>query len=96
MVALDAAGMKVAEIVDDAVRQNQALDAYDACCRSSSTSSPKRTRSRIVGCFEEEIARRVAELHAINDDAKKVAAEQHEFQAWQTRKRQEEDRHRGR
>ena len=90
MVALDAAGVKVADIVDDAVRRDRALDAYERVLqkRLDELHEKNAVENRRL---EEEIARRVAELRAtIDDNAKNVAAEQQEFQAWQARKRQEE------
>jgi hypothetical protein len=90
MVALDAAGVTVTEIVEDAVRRDRALDAYERVLqkaleelRAQTTAENQRT--------EEEITRRVSELRArIDENNKKAKSEQDDFLAWQRRKRQEE------
>ncbi|MEO8483569.1 MAG: hypothetical protein ABI634_15250 [Acidobacteriota bacterium] len=91
MVALDAAGVTVEEIIQDAVRRDRALDAYERVLqkhlddlRSQTALENKR--------IDEEIAQRVAELRArVDENAKKLAADEHEFTAWQSRKHQEEE-----
>ena len=91
MVALDAAGVTVDEVVQDAVRRDRALDAYERVLqkhlddlRSQTALENKR--------IDEEIAQRVAELRArMDENTKKLTAEEQEFVAWQSRKHQEED-----
>jgi Asp-tRNA(Asn)/Glu-tRNA(Gln) amidotransferase A subunit family amidase len=90
MVALDAAGVKIDEIVQDAVRRDRALDTYERVLQqnvdelSASVAAENRR-------LEEEIARRVAELRAqIDENGKRLAADQAELQAWRARKHQEE------
>jgi hypothetical protein len=91
MVALDAAGVKIAEIVEDAVRRDRALDTYERVLQKSledlrAQAAAENTR------IEEEIAQRMAELRArIDENNRKTKSEQDDFQAWQTRKRQEEE-----
>lgn len=90
MVALDAAGVSVDEIVQDAVQRDRALDGYERVLqkhldelRAATTADNQR--------IEEEIAQRAAELRArIEANAQKLAADEREFAAWQSRKRQEE------
>jgi hypothetical protein len=90
MVALDAAGVSVDEIVQDAVQRDRALDGYERVLqkhlddlRGATAADNKR--------IDEEIAQRVAELRArIEANTQKLAAEEREFVAWQSRKHQEE------
>jgi hypothetical protein len=90
MVALDAAGVKVTDIVEDAVRRDRALDTYERVLekhleKRSAEISAENQR------LEDEITARVAELRArIDGNAAAFRAEQQEFDAWQARKRQEE------
>jgi hypothetical protein len=90
LVALDAAGVRVDDIVEDAVRRDRALDTYERVLQqhvdqlSATTAAENRQ-------LEEEIARRVAELRAqIDENSKRLAAEQSELQTWRVRKHQEE------
>jgi hypothetical protein len=90
MVALDAAGVKVTEIVEDAVRRDRALDTYERVLQKHVAELESQT-SAMNAALEEEIARRVAEIRArIDENTVKVKRERDEFLAWQARKRQEE------
>ncbi len=90
MVALDAAGVSVDEVVQDAVQRDRALDGYERVLqkhlddlRAATAADNKR--------IDDEIAQRVAELRArIEANTQKLAAEEREFVAWQSRKHQEE------
>jgi hypothetical protein len=91
MVALDAAGVKVAEIVEDAVRRDRALDTYERVLRKSLDDLRAETAAENTR-IEEEIAQRLAELRARTDENnRKTQREQDDFLAWQTRKHQEEE-----
>ena len=89
-VALDAAGVKVDEVVEDAVRRDRALDTYERVLQQhlddlAGTVAEENRRA------EEEIAARIAEIRArIDENTRRVAAEKAEFEAWRTRKQQEE------
>lgn len=90
LVALDAAGVKVDDIVEDAVRRDRALDTYERVLQQhvDQLTATTATENRQL---EEEIARRVAELRArIDENTKRLAAEQTELQTWRVRKHQEE------
>jgi hypothetical protein len=90
MVALDAAGVKVAEIIEDAVRRDRALDTYERVLRKSLDDVRAQTAAENER-IETEIAQRVSELRAkIDENNKKAKSEQDDFLAWQNRKRQEE------
>ena len=86
LVALDAAGVKVAEIVEDAVRRDRALDTYERVLQKHLDELAAATAAENQR-LEDEIAQRVAELRArIDENTRKVAAEQDELLAWRTRK----------
>lgn len=92
MVALDAAGVKVEQVVDDAVQRDRALDTYERVLQKHlevlRTQHAEENRR-----LEEEINQRVAELRArIDQNHADVAREEQELAAWQTRKRIEEHR----
>jgi hypothetical protein len=91
MVALDAAGVKVPDVVEDAVRRDRALDAYERVLQKS-LDDLRASTSAENQRIEEEITQRVAELRArITENNKRITTEQDEFLAWQTHKRQEEE-----
>jgi Asp-tRNA(Asn)/Glu-tRNA(Gln) amidotransferase A subunit family amidase len=90
MVALDAAGVKVTDIVEDAVRRDRALDTYERVLQKN-----LEARSAEVAAenkrLEDEIAQRVAELRArIDENTRALGNEQREFHTWQEQKRQQE------
>lgn len=92
MVALDAAGVKVAEIVEDAVRRDRALDTYERVLQQNLEAVRSQTdiENRRL---EEEINQRVAELRTrIEQHETELTKEQNDLAAWRIRKRQEEDR----
>ena len=91
MVALDAAGVKVADVVEDAVRRDRALDTYERVLLKSLEDLRAQTTAENQR-IDEEITQRVAELRArIAENNKRTKIEQDEFMAWQARKRQEEE-----
>jgi hypothetical protein len=92
LVALDAAGVKVAEIVEDAVQRDRALDTYERVLQKhlEELRTQKDAENKAI---EAEINTRVAELRAkIDQNAAEVKQEQDGLLAWRVQKRQEEDR----
>lgn len=92
MVALDAAGVKVAEIIEDAVQRDRALDTYERVLQKhlEDLRAQKTAENRQI---EDEINQRVAELRAkVTRNEAELTAEQNNLLAWRVRKRQEEDR----
>jgi hypothetical protein len=90
MVALDAAGVRVDDIVQDAVRRDQALDTYERVLEKHVAERRDARLAENAG-IEQEIAQRVAELRArIDENTRLVNREQAELDAWRVRKRQEE------
>lgn len=92
MVALDAAGVKVAEIVEDAVKRDRALDTYERVLQKH-LEELRTQKAAENQRLEEEITQRVAELKArVDQNNADLGAEQNNLLAWRVRKRQEEDR----
>ena len=92
MVALDAAGVKVAEIVEDAVQRDRALDTYERVLQKNL--EDVRTRTDLENKrLEEQINQHVADLRArVEHNNTQMTKEQNDLIHWRTRKRQEEDR----
>jgi hypothetical protein len=91
MVALDAAGVKIPEIIEDAVRRDRALDTYERVLQKhlDDMRSQIEAENRVL---EDEIQQRVTELRSrIDANTKRLADEHAELLAWRTRKHQEED-----
>lgn len=92
MVALDAAGVKVADIVEDAVKRDRALDTYERVLQKH-LEELRTEKAAENQRLEEEINQRVAELKArVDQNNADLAAEQNSLLAWRVRKRQEEER----
>lgn len=92
LVALEAAGVRIAEIVEDAVARDRALDTYERVLQkhledlsASKAAENKRLETEINGLIRELRER-------IEENEKEVRAEQDQLTAWRTQKRQEEDR----
>jgi hypothetical protein len=91
-VALDAAGVKVTEIVEDAVRRDRALDTYERVLQNS-LDELRAAKAAENKALEEEVNQRVAELRTrIEQNNAEVTREQESLATWKVRKRQEEDR----
>ena len=92
MVALDAAGVKIADIIEDAVRRDRALDTYERVLQKSleDLRAQKAAENQQI---QEEIDKRIAELRSrVEQNNAELTAEQNNLLAWRVRKRQEEDR----
>ena len=92
MVALDAAGVKVAEVVEDAVQRDRALDTYERVLLKNleDLRAQKDLENKKI---EEEIDQRVTELRAkIARNRAEIDKEQSDLDAWRAHKRQEENR----
>lgn len=92
MVALDAAGVTVAEIIEDAVQRDRALDTYERVLQTHL--EDLRTQKTVENTrLEDEITERVAELRArIDHNNSEMDKERDDLDAWRAGKRQEEDR----
>jgi Asp-tRNA(Asn)/Glu-tRNA(Gln) amidotransferase A subunit family amidase len=92
MVALDAAGVKVQEIVEDAVHRDRALDAYERVLEKN-LEDLRRAKELENKRLEEEINRRLNELRAqIEENSREVSREQENLSVWRAQKRAEEER----
>lgn len=92
LVALDAARVKVAEIVEDAVQRDRALDTYERVLQKHLEDLRNR-KAEENRRLEEEINQKVAELRAqVDRNNAELTTEQNELVAWRVRKRQEEER----
>jgi hypothetical protein len=92
MVALDAAGVTVTEIIEDAVQRDRALDTYERVLQKH-LEEMRAAKAAENQQIEDEINRRVAELRAkVTQNDAELTAEQNNLLAWRVRKRQEEDR----
>jgi hypothetical protein len=92
LVALDAAGVSVAEIVEDAVRRDRALDTYERVMEKQveelRTATEKENRALLTELAEKERALRAR----IAENEQGVRAEQEQLAAWRTSKHVEESR----
>jgi hypothetical protein len=92
LVALDAAGIKVADIIEDAVQRDRALDTYERVLLKS-LEDLRTQKAAENQQLQDEINQRVAELKArVDQNDAELTAEQNNLLAWRVRKRQEEDR----
>jgi hypothetical protein len=92
LVALDAAGVKVTEIIEDAVQRDRALDTYEKVLQKS-LEDLRAQKAADNQQLQAEIDKRVAELKArVDQNDAELTAEQNNLLAWRVRKRQEEDR----
>jgi hypothetical protein len=92
LVALEAAGVAVDEIVQDALRRDRALDTYERVLQKSLEEI--RTEKQAENArLEQEIDERLAELRGrIEQNNQGVARELDNLRAWQLRKQEEERR----
>jgi exonuclease VII large subunit len=92
LVALDAAGVKVAAIIEDAVRRDRALDTYERVLQKSFDDliATKEQENREL---ENEINERIRDLRErIATNRNEIDNEQQQLLAWRTSKRAEEQR----
>jgi hypothetical protein len=92
LVALDAAGVKVTDIIEDAVRRDRALDAYERVLVKHLEDVERQTAQENQR-IEDEVNRRVAELRTQLEASKsQLAKEQADLATWRADKRREEAR----
>jgi hypothetical protein len=90
LVALDAAGAKIEDIIQDAVKRDRALDSFERVLEKSrgEVEAAKIEDNRKI---EAEMARMLAEYRArIQSNNEAVAKENERFAKWQSQKQQEE------
>jgi hypothetical protein len=92
LVALDAAGVKLQQIVEDAVQRDRALDTYERVLEKN-LEELRRAKELENQRLEEEINQRLSELRArIAENNREVSREQEHLSAWRTGKRAEEEK----
>ncbi len=92
LVALDAAGVKVDEIIKDAVRRDRALDAFEAL-QQRALEKLEADKTREIGRIQAEMDRYLAEQQALlEQNRQEVEREKHRLCAWCDAKRREEQR----
>jgi len=90
LVALEAAGVKPQEIVEDAVRRDKALDVFERVQRKAvdELESKKTEENRQI---QADIDRMVADYRSrIQSNSEAIARERERFNSWLLRKQQEE------
>jgi hypothetical protein len=90
LVALEASGAKIEEVIQDAVRRDRALDGYERVLQKSldEVQSRKSEENRQI---EAEMNKMLAEYRArIQANNEAIAKEKESFSRWQARKQQEE------
>ena len=92
LLALDAAGVKLQEIIEDAVRRDRALDTFERV-QQKSVEALEHSKTEENRQIQEELDRLVAEHRAriqANNDA--VAKDRERFYSWRLQKQQEEQK----
>ena len=92
LVALEAAGVTVDQVVQDAVRRDRALDAYERAQQKSVEDLEARKiaeNGQIQAELDRLIAQHEARMKANNDE---VAREKERFYGWRLKKQQEEQK----
>lgn len=92
LVALDAAGVKVQEVIQDAVRRDKALDTYELV-QEKSILELENKKNQENRQFQAELDRLKAEFEAkIRKNNDSVAREKERFSQWRVKKQQEEQK----
>jgi hypothetical protein len=92
LLALEAAGVKLEEVIQDAVRRDKALDAFERVRRKSADEleAKKTEENRQV---QAEMERMLAELRAkVQANNEAIAREKETFTSWLKEKQQEEQK----
>ncbi len=92
LLALEAAGVKAQEVVQDAVRRDKALDTYESVQQKALQElEAKKTQENQQ--LQAEIERRISEMQTrIQANNDEVAKEKERFYGWQLKKHQEEQK----
>lgn len=92
LVALDAAGVDIKDVIQDAVRRDRALDTYERVQQRAVEELDAR-KSKENGQIQAEIDRFVTEQRAkIQANSDEVEREKQRFVGWRLKKQQEEKR----
>ncbi len=92
LLALDAAGVKVQEVIEDAVRRDRALDTFETVQQRALEQLEQRG-AEDNNKLQQEADRVLGELRArIQRNNDEVARERERMQTWRLQKQQEEQR----
>jgi hypothetical protein len=90
LLALEAAGVKLGEVIEDAVKRDRALDTYESVLQKSVEELEARKTAENHQT-EQEMERLVAEYRArIQSNNDEIAKEKERFFGWRLQKQQEE------
>jgi len=92
LLALDAAGVRIEDVIEDAVRRDRALDTYERVLQKSveDLETHKTEENRQL---EQEMEKLMAEYRArIQKNSDELAREKEQFFGWRLQKQQEEKR----
>jgi hypothetical protein len=90
LLALDAAGVKIDEVIEDAVKRDRALDTYERVLQKSAEDVEAR-KTEENRKLEAEMERLAAEYRArIQANSDEVSKEKDRFYGWRLQKQQEE------
>jgi hypothetical protein len=90
LVALDAAGVDIKDIIQDAVRRDRALDTYERVQqRAAQELEARKTKenSEIQAQIDQYVTQQRAKIQSNNDE---VSREKERFTGWRLKKQQEE------
>ena len=90
LVALDAAGVEIKDVIQDAVRRDRALDTYERVQQRAVEeleSRKSKENSEIQAEIDKYVTEQRAKIQANNDE---IAREKERFTGWRLKKQQEE------
>ena len=92
LLALDAAGVKLDDIIQDAVRRDRALDAFEAL-QQRALEKLEADKNKEIAQIQAEMDRHLAEQKArLEKSQQEVSREKDRLRAWREAKRREEQR----
>jgi len=92
LLALEAAGVKAQEVVQDAVRRDKALDTYESLQQKALQEQEAR-KTQENQQLQAEIEKRINEMQSrVQANNDEVAKEKERFFGWQLKKQQEEQK----
>ena len=92
LLALEAAGVKAQEVVQDAVRRDKALDTYESVQQKALQEQEAR-KTQENQQLQAEIEKRINEMQSrVQANNDEVAKEKERFFGWQLKKQQEEQK----
>jgi len=92
LVALDAAGVEIKDVIQDAIRRDRALDTYERVQqRAAEELENRKTKenSDIQGQIDKYVTEQRAKIQSNNDE---ITREKERFTGWRLKKQQEEKR----